>query len=86
MYLVDHENNIAQLLDFFNEAFHAALKLASELGAGYKGGEVEQVNLLILQLIGNLALHNLHGKALGNGGLAYAGLADETGVVLLSAV
>ena len=84
--LVNNQNDIAQLFDFFNEALHAALKLAPELGARYQGGEVQQIDLLVRQLVGHVPVGDALGQALGDGGLAYAGFADEAGVVFLAAV
>ena len=84
--LVDDQDDIAQLADLLNEALHAALKLAAELGARHQGSEVQKINLLVQQLVGHLTLGDFHGQTLGNGGLAHAGLADETGVILLTAV
>ena len=84
--LVDDQDDVAQLLDLLNEALHAAFKLAPELGARHQGGEVQQIDLLVQQLVGYVPLPDLLGQALGDGGLAHAGLADEAGVVLLTAV
>ena len=61
------------------------LKLAAELGACHKAGQVKQEDLLILQPCRNLPLGNALGNALGNGGLANARLTNEAGVVLLAA-
>ena len=84
--LVDDQNNIAQRLDLLDQALHAALKLAAELGPRHHGGHIQQPNLLVLQLVGHIACGDLLGQTLGNGRLAHARLADETGVVFLPAV
>ena len=86
MDFVDDQDDVPQLLDLFDETLHAALKLAPELGACHKRGQVQQVDLLVLELIGHVALENLHGQALGDGRFAHAGLTDEAGVVLLAAI
>ena len=44
------------------------------------------MHLLAPQFEGHLAVHNPLAEALGNGGLAHARLADQTGIVLLAAV
>gem|GEM_PF-98203 len=75
-----------ELLDLLDETLHAALKLAAELGARHQGGEIQQVDLLVQQLVGYVPLVDLLGQPLRNGGLAHAGLTDQTGVVLLAAV
>ena len=86
MDLVDHQNDIAEALHLVDKALHPALKLAPELGAGHQGRQVQQVDLLLPELEGHVAIGDPLGQSLGDGGLAHAGLADETGVVLLAAV
>ena len=84
--LVNHQDDVSALADLLNEALHAALELAPELGASHQGGEIQQVDLPVPQLEGHVPLGDALGQALGDGGLAHAGLADEAGVVLLPAV
>src|SRR5204863_1477888 len=48
-------------------------------------GEVERVDLLVLQQLRDLAVRDALREALDDGGLADAGLADEHGVVLRAA-
>jgi len=86
VHLVDDEDNVAGLAYLLDEPLHAALELAAELRTGHESGEVEQVHFLVAQLIGHVAAGYALGKALCDGGLADAGLADEAGVVLLAAV
>ena len=86
MHLVDDEDDVADTADLLDEPLHAALELAAELRARHERREVEQVDLLVAQLIGHVALGDALGKPLGDGRLADAGLADETGIVLLAAV
>ena len=86
MDLVDHEDNIALLFDLFDEVFHAAFKLAAELRSGNEGGQIDQQNLLVPELIRHLIGGDALGKAFRDGGLADAWLADEAGIVLLPAV
>ena len=83
--LVDEQNDIAQPFDLVDEALDPLLELAAELGAGHQGGEVQPVELFALEAGGHLAPSDALGNALGDGGLAHAGLADEAGVVLLAA-
>ena len=86
VHLVYDEDDVAGLAYLLDEPLHAALELAAELRAGHEGGEVEEVDLLVAQLVGHVAAGDALGKALGDGRLADAGLADEAGVVLLAAV
>ena len=86
MHLVNDQNDVAELLDLLNEALHAAFKLAPELRARDEGREVHEIDLLVLELIRNVLVGDLLRKALGDGSLADARLADEAGVILLTAV
>ena len=85
MDLVDEQNDVARSLYLAQQALDPLLELAAELGACHKAGEVQQIDLLILQADGHISLGNALGNALGNGGLAHTGFADEAGVVLLAA-
>ena len=86
MHLVDDQDDVALLADLLDESLHAALELAAELGPGHQSRQIQQEDLLVLELVGDAAHGDALGQALGNGGLAHAGLADEAGVVLLAAV
>ena len=55
MNLVDKENDVAALLNFGDKTLDTAFKLAAELGARYKRGEVKQLDFLILKALGNIA-------------------------------
>ena len=83
--LINKQDDVARSLDLADEALDTLLKLAAELGACDEGRHVEQVNFLVLQTRGDLALGNALGDALGNRSLADTGLADQAGVVLLAA-
>ena len=84
--LVDHQDDVTQLFDLVDEALHPLLKLAPELSPGHQRRQVEEIDLFIPQLEGHIPRNDPLGKTLRDGGLAHAGLADETGVVLLAAV
>ena len=83
--LVNEQNDVARSLYLADQAFHPLLELAAELGARHQGGQIQQEQLLITQAGGHIAAGNALGNALGDGGFAHAGLADEAGVVLLAA-
>ncbi len=86
MYLVDDKDYISLLAHLLDETLHAALKLASELRSGHERRQVKKIYLLAAQLIRHLIQSYTLGKPLRDGSFADAGLADETGIVLLSAV
>ena len=82
--LINEQNHVARLADLVQQALDPLLKLAAELGARHQGGQVQQIDFLVLQLGRHLPGGDPLGDALGNGGLAHAGLADQAGVVLLT--
>ena len=84
--LVDHQNNVPQALHLVDKALHPALELAPELGAGHQSCQIQQVDLLVPQLEGHVALGDPLGQPLRDGGLTHTGLTDQAGVVLLAAV
>ena len=86
MNLINHQNDIAALLDLTDQALHAALKLTTELGTSHQSRQIQQKNLLVPELIGNISGGDSLGKTLRNGSFANARLADQTGVVFLAAV
>ena len=86
VYLVDDQNHVAQLADLLDEPLHAALELSTELGTGHQSRQIQQIDLLVPQLEGDLPGGDALGQSFGNGGLAHAGFTDEAGIVLLPAV
>ena len=85
VHLVNNQNYIAQGPHFVDQSFDSRLKLSSELGAGHKGGQIQKLNLLILQLVGHLPRHDPLSKSFGNGRFAHTRFTDQTGIVLLMA-
>ena len=86
MYLVNHQDDVAAGLHLGDEALHPALKLAPELGPGHKGGQIQQINLFIHQLIGYIPICNPLRQPLGNGCFTDAGFPDQARIVFLAAV
>ena len=85
VHLIDEQDDVAGVLDLLDALLQAVLELAAVLAAGHKGGHVEREQTLAAQDIGNLVGHDELRQALGDGGLAHAGLADEQRIVLLTA-
>ncbi len=85
MELVDEEDDVAALHDLLHHLLQALLELAPVLRACDEGCQVERVDLLVLQQLGNLIRGDAGGETLDDGGLADARLADQHGVVLLAA-
>src|SRR5215213_139280 len=80
--LVDEEDDVAALGDLFHHLLEALLELAAVLGAGDQRGQVEGVDLLVLEQLRHLAFVDTRREALDDGRLADAGLAEQHRVVL----
>ena len=81
--LVDEQDDLAVgLLDLLEDGLQALLELAAVLGAGDQRADVERDDAAVAQRLGHVAGDDALGEALGDRGLADAGLADQDGVVL----
>ena len=80
--LVDEQDDVAAGLDLLEHLLEALLEVAAVAGAGHERAEVERVELLAVQRLGDVVGGDRLGQALDDGGLADAGLADEHRVVL----
>ena len=81
--LVDEEDDAALgLLDFGEDSLQSFLEFAPELRAGDQAAHVQGEDRALAEGIRHITRHDALGQALGNGGLAHAGLADEHRVVL----
>ena len=80
--LVDEQDDVAAGLDLLEHLLQALLEVAAVAAAGDECAEVERVQLLVAQRVGDVVADDLLGEALDDGGLADARLADEHRVVL----
>src|SRR3954449_9543520 len=80
--LVDEQDDVAAGADLLEDLLQPLLEVTAVAGTGDERAEVQRVELLVLQRLGDLALYDGLGPALDHGGLADTGLADEDGVVL----
>ena len=81
--LVHEQDHLALGLgDLLEHGLQPVLELAAVLGAGDQRADVERDHALALEALGHVARHDPLGEALGDGGLAHAGLADQHRVVL----
>ena len=71
--------------DLLHHGLETLFELAAELRASDQCAEIERHQLLVAQPLGHVAADDALGESLGNGGLAYARLADEHRIVLRSA-
>ena len=83
--LVDEQDDVAAGADLLQHLLQALLEVTAVAAAGHERAEVEGVELLALQGLGDVVLDDLLRQPLDDGRLADAGLADEHGVVLRAA-
>ena len=81
--LVDEQDDVAAGADLLQHLLEPLLEVAAVAGPGDERAEVERVELLALERLGDVVGDDLLGQALDDGGLADAGLADEHRVVLV---
>ena len=80
--LVDEQDDVAPGADLLQHLLQALLEVTPVAAPGHQGPEVEGVELLAGQGLGDVVGHDALGQALDDGGLADAGLADQHRVVL----
>ena len=80
--LVDEQHDVAAGLDLLEHLLQALLEVAAVAAAGDERAEVERVQLLVAQRVGDVVVDDLLGEALDDRRLADARLADEHRVVL----
>ena len=68
--------------DLLQDLLEPLLEVAAVAATGDQCAQVEGVELLALQSVGDVVIHDLLGQALYDGGLADTGLTDENRVVL----
>src|SRR6185437_7744623 len=80
--LVDEQDDVAARADLLEYLLQALLEVTAVARARDERAEVERVQLLVLDRLGHLALHDLLREPLDHRGLADARRADEDRVVL----
>ena len=75
-------NSPSDSVDLLEHRLESLLELAAELGAGDERAEVERHEALVLEPLGDVAVHDSLGEPLDDGSLADAGFADEHRIVL----
>ena len=80
--LVDEQDGVVGVAQLLDDLLEPLLELAAVLRAGDERPDVEGQDALVEQRLGDVAGDDPMGQALGDGGLADAGLADERRVVL----
>ena len=80
--LVDEQDDVAAGVDLLEHLFQALLEVTAIAAAGHQRTQVEGVELLVLQRLGDLAVHDRLRQTLHDGGLTDTGLTDQHRVVL----
>ena len=80
--LVDEQEDVAAALDLLENLLQSFLEVAAVAATGDEGAEVEGVQLLAAQRVGDVAVDDHLGESLDDGRLADARLADQHRVVL----
>ncbi|CAG7170935.1 hypothetical protein PICSAR21_03545 [Mycobacterium avium subsp. paratuberculosis] len=80
--LVDEQDDVAAGVDLLEHLLQALLEVTAVARARHQRTQVQGVELLVLQRLGHLAVHDGLRQALDDGRLADAGLADQHRVVL----
>ena len=80
--LVDEQDRVVRVAQLLDDLLEPLLELAAVLRAGDERPDVEGQDALVEQDVGHVAGDDPVGQALGDGGLADAGLADQRRVVL----
>ena len=81
--LVDEQDDVAlAVLHLLQQGLQPLLELAAILGTGHQGAEIERQQPAVAQGFRHVAVDDAVRQALGDGGLADAGLADQHRVVL----
>src|SRR5690606_22287581 len=83
--LVDEQDDVAARADLLEDLLEALLEVTAVARAGDERAEVERVELLVLERLGDVAADDVLRGALDDGRLADARLTDEDGVVLRAA-
>jgi|GEM_PF-3570848 len=83
--LVDEQHDVAASLDLLEDLLQSLLEVAAVTATGDQRTEVECVELLVAQRVGDVVADDLLGEPLDDRSLANSGLSDEDRVVLGSA-
>ena len=86
VHLVDEHDELPFAFgDLLEHGLEPLLELAAELRAGDQRAEVERDEALVLETLGDVAVHDALRETFDDRGLADAGLADEHRIVLRAA-
>ena len=82
MQLIDEDYQVPVFHQLFHDGLQTFLKLPAVFSPCDNQRDIERQNLLVEQLRGDLTVDDALRQSFHNGGLPYAGLADEHRIVL----
>ena len=85
VYLVDEDDRILGLAQFVEQLLHALFEFAAEFRAGHQRRDVERIEPLARDGVGNVARCDPQREPLDDGALAHARFADQDRIVFLAA-
>ena len=80
--LVDEQDDVAAGVDLLEDLLEALFEVTAISAAGHQRPEIEGVELLVLERLGNLAVDDRLGETLHHSGLTHAGFTDQHRIVL----
>ena len=80
--LVDEQYRVRALAQLIEQRLEAFLEIATVLGTGQQGSQIQGIDHAGSQQIGHLIVDNTFGQTLGDSGLAHTGFAHQQRVVL----
>ena len=86
MHLVNNKNYISCLLYLLNKSLHTGFKLTTELCAGHKRRQVQEIYFLIPELVWHVSLFYTLGKSFGDSRFSHTRFAYQARVILLAAI
>src|SRR4030095_4457316 len=85
VYLVNEENDFSiGRFNFFNHCFDPFLKFAFEFSSGYKGSDVQDIDLFCEKIFRNIFLHYAPGYPFDNCSLSNTGFTDKNRIIFLA--
>ena len=82
VHLVDKQDDVVGFGGLLDHVLETLLKLAAILSARNEARQVERPDILVHEVLGNIAGGDLLSQALDDGGLAHAGVAQDERIVL----
>ena len=83
MDLVDEQDDVAAGANLLQDLLQAFLEVTAVAGTGHEGAEIQGVQVLILEGLGDVTVHDGLGQALNHGGLTHTRCGGEVAAELI---